>query len=213
MAACASNETLLYIEDFQDGIAQGWGNITAAVDFDAPNGWAIIPDENGNMILTASDAKGFADDTLQDYTFDNAVWRIKVKVTGRDTDMFLNWRQAGNAEGDWRYIVQLGGDVMIDLSRLQNPEPGHFSVGMTSAQMKQDQWYQFELGTYDGVTELWVDGRQLATYTDPQPLPGGSIGLEVHLFENAESVFYFDDISVCELSAPFESTYKFEPAQ
>jgi hypothetical protein len=112
--ACMPGEALLYLEDFQDGHAQGWGNITAATDFAVSNGWAIAPDEEGNMILTASQAMGFADDSLQDYTSEDAVWRIRVKVTGRDTDMFLNWRHGWNNEGDWRYIVQLGGDVMID---------------------------------------------------------------------------------------------------
>jgi hypothetical protein len=79
--------------------------------------------------------------------------------------------------------------------------------------MAQDRWYFFELSTYQGVTELWVDGGRLTSYTDPQPLPGGTIGLETHMFENAETVFYFDDIVVCELSAPFESSYTSEPSQ
>jgi hypothetical protein len=37
--ACGPDEKLRYIEDFQDSKAQGWQNITAAVDFGAKNGW------------------------------------------------------------------------------------------------------------------------------------------------------------------------------
>ena len=202
--ACTPDETPLYIEDFQDGKAQGWQDIMAGVDWNAQNGWAISSDETGNLFVTASQTTGFADDNLQDHIFDNAVWRIKIKVVGRDADMFLTWRIATTGpEDDTRYIVQLGGNVLIDLSRLQKPEPGHFSVTPTRYQMEQDRWYYFELSTYEGVTELWVDGQQLVSYTDPQPLPPGAIGLEVHLFEGSKTVFYFDDISVCGLVAPF----------
>ncbi len=202
--ACTLDETPLYIEDFQDGKAQGWQGIMAGVDWNAQNGWAISSDEAGNLVVTASQTTGFADDNLQDHIFDNAVWRIKIKVVGRDADMFLNWRiLATEPEDDTRYIVQLGGDVLIDLSRLQKPGPDHFSVGPTQYQMEQDRWYYFELSTYEGVTELWVDGQQLVSYTDPQPLPPGAIGLEVHVFEGSKTVFYFDDISVCGLVAPF----------
>jgi hypothetical protein len=38
--ACASGEELLYIEDFNDGQAQGWRNISAAVESNAQNGWS-----------------------------------------------------------------------------------------------------------------------------------------------------------------------------
>jgi hypothetical protein len=203
--ACAEGETLVYIEDFQDGTAQGWKNITAALEFGANNGWAITTDEEGNKILTASNASGFVIDELLESNFEDAVWRIKLKVAGRDADMFLNWHQGSDAEGDWRYIVQLGANVMVDLSRLQNPEPGHFSVGMSSLQIPQDQWHLFEIGTSGDTTDLWVNGRQLQSYTDPQPLPAGFIGLETHLFEGSETVFSFDDLVVCEIDAPFDS--------
>jgi hypothetical protein len=39
-------------------------------------------------------------------------------------------------------------------------------------------------------------------YEDPQPLPPGGIDYEVWLFNDA-TILYFDDISLCELSAPF----------
>jgi hypothetical protein len=40
------------------------------------------------------------------------------------------------------------------------------------------------------------------TYQDPEPLPPGGPGLEMWLVDDTVTV-YFDDISVCELSAPF----------
>jgi hypothetical protein len=52
---------------------------------------------------------------------------------------------------------------------------------------------------------VWLDNRFLFSYTDPQPLPPGTIGLEMHLREEVKTVFWFDDLAVCGLSAPFTS--------
>ena len=34
-----------------------------------------------------------------------------------------------------------------------------------------------------------------------KPLPAGTIGLEAHIWKDANTIYYFDDLSVCELSA------------
>jgi len=208
-AACAPGETPLMIEDFQDGTAQHWDDITAALEFNAPNGWALVEDEPGNTVLTASQSAGFA--TSSYYyegmqPFENAVWRLRTKFSGKDNDAFLNWRHGWNDNGDWRYIVQYGGPVMLDLSRLHY-EVGHFSVGRTQFGFREDQWYFFEIGTFEGETQLWVDGQMKAAYTDPQLMDPGTIGLEVHLFDGSNSVYTFDDIVVCGIEAPFETMY------
>ncbi len=207
--ACAPGETPLMIEDFQDGAAQHWDDITAALEFNAQNGWALVEDEPGNTVLTASQSAGFA--TSSYYyegmePFENAVWRIRTKFVGKDNDAFLNWRHGWNNTGDWRYIVQYGGPVLLDLSRLHY-ETGHFSVSRTQFGFREDQWYFFEIGTFEGETQLWVDGQMRAAYTDPQLMDPGTIGLEVHLFDGSNSVYTFDDIVVCGIEAPFETLY------
>lgn len=203
--ACAQGETLLYVEDFQDGKAQGWQNVTAATDFAAQNGWAITSTQQGNLSLSFTQVKE-SGDNLKDTTFDNAVWRLKVKAVGSDGFSFLNWRHKPSPEGETRYPIQWGdGQVFVDLTRLQQPSVGHFSVGRSNLNMAQNRWYYLEISTYQGLTQLWVDGRKLIAYQDPQPLPGGAIGLEVHMFKDAKAVYYFDDFAVCQLSAPFKS--------
>ena len=210
--ACREDETLLYIEDFQDGKAQNWGPITNSLEYNVP-GWLIQPDTEkpDNQILIATNSSDFAN---SDYDrldpFSNAVWRIKVKFEGNDNDMFLNWLHGGTDEGDWRYTIQFGGPAMLDLGRLQMPEPGHFSTGR-SGWLKENQWYDFEISTFNGTTEVWLDGDNRISYTDPHPLEGGTIGLEVHLFEGSNSIYYFDNIAVCGLSAPFETIIIPEP--
>lgn len=206
--ACAAGEKFLYAEDFQDGKGQGWQNITAATDFAAQNGWSIATTGDGNTALFFS-TKTVADvsDRLQDFLFENAVWRLKVRETAPanvEGFSFLNWKQAPASGGETRYPFQIGVNLLADLTRLQ-PEAGHFSVGRSNLRQKSDAWYFFEISAYDGVIEVWVDGKNLITYHDPQPLPAGTIGIEVHIFKDADVTFTYDDFSVCELSAPFTS--------
>jgi hypothetical protein len=201
--ACAPDEKLLYIEDFQDGKAQGFQNITGAVEFGAQTGWGIGPKEEGNQVVIFNGVNENLDD-LQNYTFDNAVWRLKVQVVGKGQGFsFLNWRHSFDSTGDARYPLQWGdGGVNMALTRLQQGA-GHFPVANTSLQMKQGEWYFLEISSFDGTVQVWVDGKKLIDYKDPKPLPAGTIALEVHNFKDPNTSYYFDDLSVCELSAPF----------
>jgi len=200
--ACAPDEKLLYIEDFQDGKAQGWQNITAAAEFAAKNGWGIGPLEDGNQVTYFTGINENLDG-LQNHAFDNAVWRLKVQTIGEDGFSFLNLKLGEGA--NTRYIVQWGAEVMTDLSRLQMPDVGHFSVMRSSLKMKQSLWYFIEFSSYNGFVQVWVDGKKLLDYQDPKPLPAGSIGLEGHIYNDPNTVYYFDNMSICELSAPFQS--------
>lgn len=203
--ACAAGETLLYIEDFNDGQAQGWPNISAAVELGAQNGWSILEQPTGNRLLQAANGILPASDTLQNFVFEDAVWRIQVYYEGSDTDGFLNWRHSfvdpNGAYGDWRYFVPFGGPHQIELIRFLSGDTA--SVAQTNVQLAPQKWHLFEISAYQGVIEVWLDGKKLLSYSDPQPLPPGSIGLEMHLREGVQTVFWFDDLAVCGLSAPF----------
>lgn len=211
--ACAPGEKLLYIEDFQDGKAQGWQNISAAVEFNANNGWSLGPKEEGNQVVffTGINENG---DGLQDYTFENAVWRLKVQASGNDGFSFLNWKHAQAPDGETRYPLQWGGESLMALTRL-SPDAGHFDVDRSNFQPKPDQWYLLEISSYNDLIQVWVDGQMMLEYQDPQPLAPGTIGLEAHIWNDPETIFYFDDLTVCELSAPFVPmpTPTPEPAQ
>lgn len=203
--ACASGEKLLYSEDFEDAKAQGWPNITAAVDSKAENGWSIVPQPDGNQVARFTGTFENTD-TLQGLTFDNAVWRLKVETEGQDGFSLLDFRQAAAAGVDTRYPVQWGAGGMLTLSRLETPGTGEVAVKTTGLQMKQDRWYYLEISYFQGNVQIWVDGKRQASYSDPAPLPRGTIGLEGHILKDAKTAYYFDDLSVCELNAPFTKT-------
>jgi hypothetical protein len=209
--ACGPNETVLYIEDFQDGEAQGWDEVAAALEYNAPNGWDLIddPEEAGNRVLVAINEARDLRAGNYGTMFDNAVWRLRVKIHSEAPDMFgfLNWRLGFTSDGEYRYVVQFGtqGRVFTDLVRMEFPEPGGIDLGATSHSLKQDQWYFVEVSTYEGVTQLWIDGVQLKSYEDPMPLGEGGIGLEVHAFSDAPFTYSYDNFAVCGLNAPFET--------
>ena len=209
--ACAPEEKSLYIEDFQDGQAQGWQAITAATEFGANNGWGLGPKEEGNQVVFFTGINESSND-LDGYTFENAVWRIKVQVVGKDGFSFLNWRHAPAEGGDTRYPFQWGGEGFMDLTRL-SPEAGHFSVDRSNLLTKPGRWYFIEISSYEGLFQVWVDGKMKMEYRDPKPLPAGTIGLEAHIWKDANTIYYFDDLSVCELSAPFANSLFVPPAQ
>ncbi len=210
--ACAPGEKLLYIEDFQDGKAQGWQNITGAAEFGAKNGWMLGPMEQGN---NAAYFTGIYHDldALQDMTFDNVVWRLKVMTTGKDGFSFINLKLSDpTPEGGTRYVIQWGADVSLDLTRMQLPDVGAFSVGRSNFKAKQGQWYYVEFSDYQGHVQVWIDGKQEIDYQDPKPLGPGVISLEVNIPKDPQTAYAFDNLSVCELTAPF-ATSIYKPAQ
>jgi hypothetical protein len=75
--------------------------------------------------------------------------------------------------------------------------------------LKPTEWHFFEISTYQGEIQLWIDGELFVRYQDPQPLgPGGLlIGTSMEYEPEKSSPVYFDDFIVCGLNDPFVSAY------
>jgi hypothetical protein len=208
--ACAAGETLAYAEDFQDGVADGWPEI----QFNAP-GWAITSDPNdeSDLVISASYSESTGgspmNSRLEGYAYENAVWRIRYLIVGRIVEpnwFSFNWLQApepvfvnDTEVFDSRYQLPLNQNN-FHMRRLQQPI---LNIQVASGRYpKEGVWHYVEMATYQGYTEVWVDGVLNMKYQDPQPLPAGGPGLELWLGDETATV-YFDDISLCELSAAF----------
>lgn len=211
--ACATGEKMLYAEDYQDNHAQGWNEI----DLKMP-GWNMAPstEEAGNIILSAQYNDTLGDQPLisrlEGMEFDNAVWRVHVLISkpfaAQENWFSFNWRHAlqpfdlnGQEIFDSRYQLPIGFNY-FGLRRLQQPAT-NIGIGQLGAP-KFGEWHLVEIPTYQNVTEVWLDGQRLMAYEDPQPLPPGTMGLEFWL-KGSDTIVYFDNITVCELSAPFAS--------
>ncbi len=209
--ACAPNEKLLYSEDFEDGQAPGWPNITAAVDSHADNGWSVRAQSDGNQTASVTGIHESVDD-LQGYTFKDVVWRLRVMEHGQDGFSVLDFRHAQAAGIDTRYAIEWGAAPYMSLVHMQTPDTGSNAGKVSTLRMQPDRWYYLEISAYQAVIQVWVNGRQLLEYDDPQPLPAGTIGLEAHIFKDPQTAYFFDDLSVCELNAPFATSLYKPPA-
>jgi len=211
--ACAPGETLLYIEDFQDQVAQ---NIPE-INYNA-GGWSVInfPEtENYVASLAYSGSQG-VNSVLENHSFENAVWRFKVYLTERfvaqNDGLSFNWLQStepfsledGTEINDSRYQIPTGWNY-FSMRRLQQPIT-NIGIAQVQRPIKAGQWTQIEISTLDGYSEVWMDGSMLMKYQDPQPLPAGSFSIEAWLSDKWPTV-YFDDIAVCGLEAPFTSIF------
>lgn len=205
--ACASGETLLYVEDFQDGSGQGWSEIEYFA-----NGWLVeeFQAEPGNLVASNNNMDHHGH-SLQGISFGDAVWRLRFFVSGRRLISF-NWLENYGIEIDGQQIDNSRYQIVLDtdgigIRRLTLPV---MNIGAASGRgSKAEIWHTIEISTFQGRTEVWLDGQKNSGYTDPKPLPGGGIGLEFIPFDTAKpgTIVYFDNMSVCGLSAPFTSLY------
>ncbi len=205
--ACAPGETPLYVEDFQDGAGQGWPEI----EFFA-NGWLVeeFASEPGNLVASNNNLEHHGH-SLDNMTFEDAVWRVRFLVNGRRLISF-NWLQNFGIEIDGQQIENSRYQIVVDtdgigIRRLTLPV---MNIGVASGRgARAENWHTIEISTFQGRTEVWLDGQKNSGYTDPKPLPGGGIGLELITFDTVKpgTIVYFDNLSVCGLSAPFTSLY------
>jgi len=194
--ACGLNETLLYLEDFQDGKAQGWLEIESRVQ-----GWDLIPhpDSTGNKVIKFP----YETDTeikLRDFTFEDAVWRINVMPQGKATTTIFFWHDSTDDEVSYSYNV-----VFYEWGVRSSRSKEGVEIVLLDIEryLKKDVWQLLEISTYDGTFEIWLDGTHVLKFNDLQPLPGGQIGLDMWASEFESSMVYFDNLTVCELSEPF----------
>ncbi|MFZ5910624.1 MAG: carboxypeptidase regulatory-like domain-containing protein [Chloroflexota bacterium] len=203
--ACASDQKVLYVEDFQDGQAQDWDDpIQIGIDGNMPNGWSLL-EEDGNKVLLFANAPEGTHVRLQNHTFDNFVWHAKYKVIGADTESFFMWRISQDAEATRRYVVAVGAQNKPWMIRFFDTAagPNPMNTGQASGKLAENQWYNFDIAYFDGLHQVWVDGKKIIEYQDSQPYPEGTIGLEAHLNQSMVTQFFFDDFVVCELTAPY----------
>ncbi|HEY5982423.1 MAG TPA: carboxypeptidase regulatory-like domain-containing protein [Anaerolineales bacterium] len=203
--ACGPGERLLYLEDFQNGEAPNW-HVTAG---DAA-AWSIAAQDDGNHFASMSGI-GVTQVELRGFTFGNIVWRIKAQASGNDGEAFLNLKHF-RADGDSRYSVQWGPTSMLGLLRGEGSADEQKLAG-SQFRARVGRWYYVEASSYEGLLQVWVDGKKQVEVQDASPLPPGTISLESHINADPKMAYLFDDISVCELNAPMNTSLFKPPAQ
>ena len=223
--ACAPDECLLYLDDFQDGEAQNWRGNPDVADaiYVGP-----APDNEANSVFTYDGNKliaglnnwlGLGYQGGAESYFGDVVWRMHFMVNEPKLLTF-NFHEAGPSEFDgnevqgtvytyriqpspWnlitlhRTIFGTGGDLISDLEL----PPGTF-INVP------EQWHWMEISLFQGHLQIWVDGKLEDEYQEALALPPGLISMYAGFAPITEPITlkaYFDNISVCSLNGPFMS--------
>ncbi len=191
--ACASGETFVYAEDFQDGKATGFTVY--------PPGWAITiePDTDvpDNMILLIN----FEEDGEYQFGMEppqmNVVWRLRYKPGNSSR---LN---VGLGKGVPGYFVVMSADE-FSLNSYSDAD-GRKILARGNSVMGKGVWHFLEFSSYNGHLEVWADGVSIS-YDDAPISDANKIGIGSAKVP-PDSYVRVDDVSLCALSAPFTSLY------
>jgi hypothetical protein len=229
--ACAPGETLLYVEDFQDGEAQGWSVGDGGETPNQPFTVGPAPDDPNNQVLALAESNGeagqwigtnyYGDDPYANY-YGDAVWRMNFQVN-QPTTVALNWHEAGPSEfnnmevsgTDYGIRLRGGAANLVEVNRLifgpdgapLGSDQGGGQVAEGTFVLKPETWHFLELSTYQGHLQIWLNGKSEVDFQDPLALPPGTMGIWFggQVDEPLTSVISIDRITVCQLSAEFTS--------
>ena len=81
----------------------------------------------------------------------------------------MNFRFLEGDGIDQRYIISQGGNE-INLSRL---EQNNWTEIGGHTRLELDEWHLVEVSYFDDTLAFYVDGKEKATWTDPNPWEGG----------------------------------------
>jgi len=198
--ACSPGENLLYIEDFQDNEAEGWFEI----NFNSL-GWEILPHpDTPQDIVAGHSGDQSSRSNLEGSDLNNAVWRVYLMLRGSGK-FFLNWNWAEPTSvegGDYSVYQMDWSPSWLAFYRYVAPS-FHLNVSEGYQPIEENQWHKFEVSYFEGRSEVWMDDDLWLAYQDPHPLPSGKIGLEIRQTDDENFRIFFDDMSICDLSAPF----------
>jgi hypothetical protein len=121
---------------------------------------------------------------------------------GSDGQSFLNLKHFARAATAPHRAVSTPRIVLL---RTAAAEPEKVMAG-GRFRAQAGNWNTIEVSNYQGMVQVWVDGQKEAEFQDPEPLPPGTISIEGHINADPTMAYYFDNMSVCELSAPFATS-------
>jgi hypothetical protein len=179
------------MEDFEDGQAQGWGNLVRPV-------WSFGQVEGHGTVLTAyvPDGKGHA--YYRQGDFGNSVWLLDLQAGGGD--LHLNWHFTESTAGISRYLVVYKPGEHVQIHR-HIPGAGGVLAERVAPAVPEGVWQRIAIAYFEGAVDVWIDGQLVLGVNDPEPLERGGLWLEINPSPVSIS---FDDIVVCSLNGPYQ---------
>ena len=201
---CAEGETLLLLEDFQDQNIQGMSNLAARVDSGAPGVAPIeYPEQPGNYILSSTSLSEGSHDSFgsSDQSYGDAVIRFWTR-NNANQHLHVGWHNTENS----RYIAFIYADQPGGRIDKFTADTQFNAFQINGSVINDGGWHLIEISTFQGEFQIWIDGIQRGVWADEQALPEGNFFIDQDYW-TADASSDYDDISVCELSAPFISLF------
>lgn len=201
--ACMLGETMIMVEDMQDAeMEEGWQQLSDRLASGAPF-IEIADDANqaGNMVLKhfINDEMGHYNILRYDEPVGDAALRFDLRITpGQHVQ--VGWHDAG--EGIYiAFIYQ--NDARGGVVEKHLPSDQQFPVFPFRINIADQEWHKIEIATFEGTYSLWIDGVEMGSWQDQQPLGPGAFFVDALYIWEPGQITEFDNFSVCELSTPF----------
>ncbi|KAA3644242.1 MAG: carboxypeptidase regulatory-like domain-containing protein [Chloroflexi bacterium] len=198
--ACNPDESLFAVYDFENHTAVGWQEI----EFGA-QGWTFVPDPEAeeNAVVQLQGSPGTELGTFRGDLPGNYAMRFRF-LAETALGLSISISQVGNEQGESFYQIILsppGSENPPELRRVEIPVSNIPVRNLSSFQT--GTWNTLEVSRYQDTLEIWLNSNLVANYQDPMPLESSGIG-GISIFPYSDpSTVLFDDMSICELSAPF----------
>lgn len=178
--AAQPNDTLVYSEDFETGVPEGWW---------PDEGWSVVQTDTG--FVYRGDGNGHAHSG-----YDATVWgdsRLRLRLNLAGDLAHVSYRHMGAS----RYFLSLS-DQEIVLNK-QTSDGAVLDALATAPGIMYGEWHVVEVEMVAGVLRVRVDEVEVLSYVDDAPLVGGGFSFESFLGE-----FLIDDLEVYAPATPEE---------
>ena len=190
-SAWAQNDRILFQEDFEDGMADGWV---------LSPGWSVVLD-NGNRVLCYS---GFPEFAMRGSAYPevsgwvNHTIEFKLKII--KGNLHIVFRQNPTAQY-WLGIPEGGGSYLAIARNYENIPPWYDQVVFSQGIWALSQWYSVKIILNGTHIQIYRDNILIIDYTDNTEhaiLTPGGIGFEAFftMIPGGLIRHYFDDIKV-----------------
>jgi len=194
-AACPEGAKVLYIEDFEDGFAQGWDGVSRpAFSFDVL--------ESGSQALTyaADNPDPAGTPIMNGKEVGNFIWKFD---TLNENDLFIHIHEK---EGK-KYLIrfQPGGEGFQIIKQVG---PDH--VGSAYRGFNDFEWVNVAIVFYENALEVWVNDELYTAFDDSDPFPTGNLMMH---FSPQQGAVSLDNMVICELTQPYTPEIPEETAE
>jgi hypothetical protein len=190
--ACQAGQEILYLEDFEDGVADNLFDLIRPA-------WSIGDVEGRGKVLSSYSPQSPSNTGIQ-AAYGNAVWSFDLQPGG---PIQIMWHGSESEQGGSHYMISYYPGHHFQLHKVK-PGMGGEVWGVPWPPLEPDTWQHFNITYFDGSVEIWLDGELIVGYDDPDPIIEGNFGFILFPGEQPITATLFDNIVVCSLSEPFQ---------